>query len=136
MNYLLKGRDGTVKKAIRRLPDSELEVMQALWRCKTPAKRSDLQECLDADKPIAVTTLLTLLTRLHEKGFIKIEKQGRGSVYLPLISDHDYQASQSNRFFNQLFKGNLSAFASALSDSGLSKDEIEELRELLRRNEL
>ncbi len=125
-----------MKKTIRRLPDSELEVMQALWRCKSPAKRSDVQEVLDTDKSIAVTTLLTLLTRLQEKGFIKIEKQGRSSVYLPLISEHDYLAAQSRSFIHQLFKGNLSAFASALSDSGLSKEDIEELRELLRRDEL
>ncbi len=125
-----------MKKNIRRLPDSELEVMQALWKCQAPAKRSDLQQNLNSDKSLAVTTLLTLLSRLAEKEFIRIEKQGRSSVYIPLISEHDYQASQSSRFFSQLFKGNLSAFASALTDSGLSREDIEELRELLKRNEL
>ena len=125
-----------MKKIIRRLPDSELEVMQALWKCEVPVKRCDLEKNLDLNKPMAATTLLTLLTRLSEKEFIRIEKQGRISVYYPLVSEHDYQSSQSHRFLNQLFKGNLPAFASALSDSGLSKEEIEELRELLKRDEV
>lgn len=121
---------------IKRLPDSELEIMQALWKCDGPAKRSDMEIHLDKDHPIALTTLLTLLSRLSEKGFIKIEKQGRSSVYTPLICEHEYLSSQSRRFIDKICGGNLSAFASALADSGLTKEKLEELRELLKRDEL
>lgn len=118
--------------SIQKLPDSELEVMQALWACSIPAKREQINEILQKTHPIAQTTLLTLLTRLSEKSFILIEKQGRSSIYTPLISEQEYLASQSNRFFTKLCKGNLSIFASALCDSGLSKEEIDELRSLLK----
>lgn len=121
---------------MKRLPDSELEVMQALWKCEIPVRRSELERHLDKSHPIALTTLLTLLTRLSEKGFIQIEKQGRSSVYTPLVTEHDYLSVQSRHFIDKLCGGSLSAFASALSDSGLSKEDIEELRELLKRNEL
>ena len=53
---------------IRRLPDGELEVMQALWACKAPAAAADLEERLRASHPMAPTTVLTILTRLGEKG--------------------------------------------------------------------
>ena len=71
-----------------------------------------------------------------EKGFITVEKSGRKSYYTPCITQEAYLASQSRRFFETLCGGNLSVFANALCDSGLSKDEIAQLRTLLERGEL
>ena len=124
-----------MKRSVRRLPDAELEVMQAGWDCESPATRAAIQEKL-ASHPMALTTLLTLLTRLAEKGFLDIQKQGRGNCYTPTVSRQDYLASQSRRFLDQLCGGSLTAFANALCHSGLSKEELEELRTLLERNEL
>ena len=123
-------------ESIRRLPDAELEVMQAIWACTPPVARADIQELLKDTHPMALTTLLTVLTRLSEKGFLRIEKAGRSARYIPLISQHDYLAQQSNRFFHKLCGGNLSTFASALCDSGLSKEEVAQLRDLLERGML
>lgn len=120
-----------MKKSIRRLPDSELAVMQAVWQCTTPISRSDLEEILLPQHPMAQTTLLTLLTRLAEKGFLSIEKQGRSNYYVPTVTQDAYLADQSRRFVDQLFGGNMSLFASALCDSGLSKQELDQLRKLL-----
>ena len=121
---------------IRRLPDAELEVMQAIWACTPPVARADIQELLKDTHPMALTTLLTVLTRLSEKGFLRIEKVGRSARYIPLISQRDYLAQQSNRFLHKLCGGNLSTFASALCDSGLSKEEVAQLRDLLERGML
>ena len=49
---------------VKRLPDAELAVMQALWACEAPAGRSDLEGILQGTHPMAATTLLTLLSRL------------------------------------------------------------------------
>ena len=121
------------ERELRRLPDAELEVMMALWDCAPPAKRADMEWKL---RPMAPTTLLTLLGRLADRGFIKIEKRGRGSVYLPLVEKRDYLAAQSRRFIRTLCGGSVSAFASALCDGGLSKEELAELRKLLERGAL
>lgn len=120
-----------MNNAFRRLPDAELEVMQAVWDCAPPVTRAGVDEILRKTHPMAQTTLLTLLTRLAEKGFISIEKNGRRSEYVPLVSRQDYLASQSRRFFDKLCGGSVSAFASALCDGGLTKEEIAELRRLL-----
>ena len=74
-----------MKDPIRRLPDAELEVMQAIWACKAPVARADIEKHLFQTHPMALTTLLTLLTRLSEKGFLSIEKVGRRSLYTPLF---------------------------------------------------
>lgn len=117
---------------IRRLPDTELEVMQALWASDTPVPRVQLEERLAQTHPMATTTLLTLLSRLSEKGFVRVDKEGRKSLYAPLVTREDYLAAQSRSFIQKLCGGSLSTFASALCDSGLSKEELEELRELLK----
>lgn len=117
---------------IRRLPDTELEVMQALWASDTPVPRAQLEERLAQTHPMATTTLLTLLSRLSEKGFVWVDKEGRKSLYAPLVTREDYLAAQSRSFIQKLCGGSLSTFASALCDSGLSKEELEELRELLK----
>ena len=121
---------------IRRLPDAEQEVMQAIWACQSPVARTDIENILFKEHPMAMTTLLTLLTRLSDKGFITITKNGRRSYYTPLISQEDYLASQSKTFFEKLCGRNISTFAAALCDSGLTKEEIAELRFLLERDEL
>ena len=121
---------------IRRLPDAEQEVMQAIWACQVPVARTDIENILFKEHPMAMTTLLTLLTRLSEKGFITITKNGRRSYYTPLISQEDYLASQSKTFFEKLCGRNISTFATALCDSGLTKEEIAELRSRLERDEL
>lgn len=116
---------------IKRLPDSELEVMQAIWSLEPPVARVDIEEVLKDIYPIAMTTLLTLLTRLSEKGFIKIEKISRSARYYPLVSQQEYLAQQSKNFLQRLCGGNMSTFATALCDSGISKEDLAELRELL-----
>ena len=123
-----------MKQTIRRLPDAELEVMQAIWQCEAPVSRAEMETILKDSHPMALTTLLTLLTRLAEKGFLQIEKEGRRSNYTPLISREEYLAQQSRSFVEKVCGGSMSAFAAALCDSGLSKEDLAELRELLERD--
>ena len=66
-----------MKEKLRRLPDSELAVMQALWRADAPLTRPELDAAL-THREWAATTVVALLARLEGKGFIAREKQGRG----------------------------------------------------------
>ena len=97
---------------IRTLPDAELAVMQAVWACEAPAKRAQIAAILDKTHPMAPTTLLTVLSRL--------------------VAREDYLARQGRKFYDTLCGGSLPAFAAALCASGLTAEELEELRELLR----
>lgn len=121
---------------IDRLPDAELRVMQAVWESTPPVSRAEIEAVISKTQPLASTTILTLLSRLAEKGFIDIQKAPKGNLYTPLIAQHDYLAAQGNSFFKKLCGGDMRLFASALSDSGLSPEEIEELRTLLKKGEL
>lgn len=123
-------------KEIRRLPESELEIMQIIWREQGSVSRMRIEEALKEKHPLAPTTILTLLTRLTDKGFLAQEKEGRLNLYRPLIMEKEYLASESRSFLDRLFGGSVANFATALCDSGIKKEELEELRKLLEKGEL
>ncbi len=121
---------------MKRLPDSELEIMMILWDLEAPVQREQIEEKLKETHPIALTTLLTLLGRLSEKGFIEIRKNGRRSEYIPLVEKKEYQKEASRKFIDQIFGGSISAFASALNDNAISKEDLKELKRMLESDEL
>ena len=82
-----------MQKDIRRLPDSELEVMQAVWRCEAPATRKEIEKNLNREPPMAATTLLTLLSRLAERGFLRIQKEDEHTTAYGNGSIHRYRRS-------------------------------------------
>jgi len=116
----------------KRLPDAELEVMQALWSLGGDAARAEIEEVLRAGHPMAPTTVLTLLGRLGEKGFVKSEKVGKAARYSAEVKKEDYLAAQSKSFLHKVFGGSVPAFAAALCSGGLSEEEIKLLRDLLK----
>ena len=124
------------EKDIKRLPESELEIMQIIWNETTPVSRMTIESALNKTHPLAPTTILTLLTRLCEKGFLSLQKEGRTNLYEPLISEKEYLAVESRSFLDWLFHGSVAGFATALCDSGIKKEELEELRRLLEKGEL
>lgn len=123
-------------KEIKRLPESELEIMQIIWKNPVPVSRMTIEDALQKIHPLAPTTILTLLTRLCEKGFLSLEKDGRTNLYTPLVSERDYLAAESRSFLDRLFGGSVAGFATALCDSGITKEELEELRRLLEKGEM
>ena len=81
-----------IVKDIKRLPESELEIMQIIWKEQTPVSRAVIEHALNDIHPLAPTTILTLLTRLCEKGFLSLKKEGRSNLYEPLITEKEYLA--------------------------------------------
>lgn len=121
---------------LRRLPDGELEVMQAVWACQPPVSKGDIEQQIYAVHPMAETTLLTMLSRLTEKGFLRAQVQKRKKYYTPCVSRQEYLAAQSRSFIEKVCGGSVSAFANALCDSGLTRKELDQLRSLLERDAL
>lgn len=116
-----------------RLPDAELEVMQALWLVQPyPAHTADIAAHLHKDWK--APTLLKLLSRLEERGFVRGEKEGRANVYTPLVTREDYLQSESRSFFTRLHGGSLSSLvASLFPDAKLTQEDVEKLEEILHK---
>ena len=118
------------------LSDSELEVMQIIWKSTPLVSRSAIEKELCQEKALAPSTILTFLTRLCDKGFLTLTHQGRTNLYTPLIDQKDYLAGESRRFLDRVYGGSVSAFAASLCDSGLTHEDAEALRKLLEDNAL
>ena len=79
-------------------------------------------------------TLLKLLSRLEERGFVKREKEGRNNLYTPLVRREDYLSAESRAFLQRLHGGSLPSLVAALMDSrAISRRDLEELEEILER---
>ena len=123
-------------KKLSSLPDGELEIMQIVWQSEPPVSRGVIEEALNGRRKRAPSTILTFLTRLCERGFLSVERRGRTNLYTPLVTRKDYLAGESRRMLDRLYGGSLSAFAVSLSDSGVTKEELAELRRLLEEDAL
>lgn len=128
--------EGKKMKNIKRIPESELEIMQIIWKEEAPVSRMTIERALQEKHPLAPTTILTLLTRLCEKGFLSLRKEGRSNLYEPLVTEREYLACESRSFLDRLFGGSVAGFATALCDSGIKKEELEELKRMLEKGEL
>ena len=83
------------KRAFNRMPDAELIVMQGIWDAKKngfdKVRASQLIEAYpDTVGQQKLTTVLTLLTRLLDRGYVSIEKVGRSNIYSAAISEEEY----------------------------------------------
>ena len=116
---------------LRRLPDAELEVMQALWSASEPVPRSWLEERFSGHNWTA-STVNTYLSRLGEKGFLTVERRGKTNYYTPVVSLAEYQAFESRSVLHKLFGSSVKTFLAALAGpDGLSDEEARELQSYL-----
>ncbi len=117
---------------IRRLPDAELEIMLLLWQAETAVPRNYFDKALKEEKNWADSTILSLLSRLIDKGFIVSTKQGNKNFYTPLVKKEDYYAVENQSFMKKFYHNSLNQFLVSFSQSNpLSEQEICELHELL-----
>ena len=117
---------------MKRLPDTEFEVMQGVWRCDVPVSTVELKAYLEKDREWNMSALQTILSRLEEKGFVKSEKNGRNRFYTPLIEEKDYLADEGRSFFKRLGVTKLSGLVAAMYDvKGISDEELEELQQFI-----
>ena len=116
---------------LKRLPDSELEVLKVLLASGEPRPRSWLAEQL-AHRGWAVNTFNTYLARLTEKGFVSCERRGKTNYYAPLVSRDAYQAFESASVLNKVFGSSLKSFVASLARGGeLKKEELDEVQAYL-----
>lgn len=114
----------------KRLPDAELEVMQAVWSLSPPVTASDVQQKVPSDWK--ATSVLTFLSRLCDKGFLSCEKQGRQNQYTPRVTREAYLQRESRSFVERLCGGSVKNFVASLSDAGaLTEDDLNDLRAFL-----
>lgn len=121
------------EKKFIKLPDSELEIMQAIWALYEEGEpfisAGLIMKRFPALNRLKLTTILTLITRLQFKGFISAEKLGRANCYTPLIDELQYKKYVASDFCERVFRGSKMSLLSALiQDGGLTSEELDALK--------
>ena len=117
---------------LKRLPDSELDIMLKIWDAGKPINRSYIESKINEKKNLASTTILSLLTRLTDKGFVRCEKEGKTNIYTSLVNEDDYIQNEGKSILEKLYGNSLKNFVAALYDGKkVNQDELTELREFL-----
>jgi len=118
---------------IRQISDAELEIMKIIWRKNNVVLFAQIMDELAASgKPWQKNTVITLLSRLMEKGYLKANKLGRKNEYMPLIGEKEYQSMQTRDFIDKIYEGNTTGLIAQLVQSDmLTETEYSELRKIL-----
>ena len=117
---------------MKRLPDSELEIMMIIWDLDKPVTRFEIEERMDAERKLSPTTILSFLSRLQEKGFLEVQKSGKNNVYLALVDKESYLQAESRSILKRIYQNSAKNFIAALYDrNSLSEEELKELEEYI-----
>jgi BlaI family transcriptional regulator, penicillinase repressor len=109
----------------------ELAVMVRLWDLGE-ATAARVQEALAPERPLAYTTVSTVLRILEQKGVVTSRKEGRGHVYVPRLARVAYERAAVRQVVGQVFGGERLALVRRLfEDHALTDDELQALRELI-----
>lgn len=119
---------------VQQISDAELEIMKIIWG--NPAETTLFSYIMEAlakrGKPCQKNTLIVLLSRLVNKGFLSAEKIGRRNEYTTLVSEEQYQTVQTRHFLNKIYEGSAKGLVSNLIAGDMLTDaEYEELKKLL-----
>lgn len=115
----------------KKLSPLEQEIMITVWELKKCHAREVMNEM---KKPLAYTTVATLLQRLYKKGMVNRKTEGVGYVYFPKSTSEQYSKNLAKSFVHNFFEsfGESAAVSFAESVENLPKERREVLLKLLK----
>ena len=81
---------------MRRFGELEAVIMDQLWEQGRPMLVREMVEALHGQRPLAYTTVMTVMENLHRKGWLRRERDGRAWRYEPTGSRSGYTAALMN----------------------------------------
>jgi BlaI family transcriptional regulator, penicillinase repressor len=110
-----------MRKPSSTLTPQELSIMKVVWRLETPTVRA-VYEALRKTRPIAYTTVMTMMNVLEDKGYLEKKSNGRAHVYTPTKPRHQVVGAMVRDFVDRVFDGASSSLLLHLArDSRLSE---------------
>jgi predicted transcriptional regulator len=114
--------------------DGELEILRVLWD-SGPASLSDICAALRRERDVATTTVATMLRVMLDKRLVRRKRAQGGYQWSAAVSHTAAARSMVGKLIDGVFDGSAQRLVAHLVEGGkLSKDELEELRSLLKPN--
>jgi predicted transcriptional regulator len=117
------------------LTEVELELMTILWRLGEGSV-TEVIAGLSSGRDLAYTSVSTILRILEQKGVLGTRKEGRGHIYIPLLTKDDYEMRTLKHMVDRVFDGTpLSLAKQLITSAGMSKKDLLELKEMISKAE-
>jgi BlaI family penicillinase repressor len=121
------------RPASTRPTDLELEILKVLWE-SSPATVRQVQAALAPRRPLAITSVTTVLNIMTRKRYLKRSKAGGVYVYRPLVTETATANGMIRDLVNRLFSGSAgSLMLNLLSEQDLDEKTLNEIRAVLNR---
>lgn len=118
-----------------RLSEAEWKVMNLLWQ-ESPQTMMQLTGHFRETTGWTKHTVMTFLRRMEEKGAIHHEEGQRAKLYYPDVGREEAVLQETEEFLEKVFDGRMGLMLNTMVErKALSKEEIAELYEILRRAE-
>lgn len=113
---------------MKKLPDAEFEIMKVIWANDPPITTSEIMKQLGNDKKWKIQTVVSLMLRLVERGFLRSEKHGKERTYFSCVSKEDYLKFETGNFMKQFHNNSLFNLVSTVyDDEAITDEDIDEL---------
>jgi len=117
---------------LKRLGEAELEIMQVIWNSNPPVTSNYILKELQGRRKWQLSTLMTSLSRLAEKGFVECDRSTGTNLYTPLVMEDDYKAKEGKSFLEKLYNNSIQNLVATLySNKMIKNSDMEELRSFL-----
>lgn len=83
------------RAAAKSLGELQALVLSALWESAPPLSVRDVLSRMKRKPPLAYTTVLTVLTRLHEQNVVTRQKRGKAFFYQPQVSREQWMGERA-----------------------------------------
>jgi len=113
----------------------ELEILKVLWN-ESPLPVREVRARLeaDADRPLAHSSVITMLNIMHRKGFLRRRKNGKSFLFAPKVKKESVSGGMMGDLLSRVFDGSPSAMVlNLLETTDLDAEELAELRKLINR---
>lgn len=118
-----------------KLSESEWKVMSLLWD-EAPRTIMQITNFFKESTGWTKHTVMTFLRRMEEKGAVHFEEGERAKLYYPDIEKTDAVIQETEEFLDKVFGGRMGLMLNTMVEKkALSKEEIEELYEILKKAE-
>lgn len=113
----------------------ELEILKILWdESPLPVREVRQRLKVDANRPLAHSTVVTMLNIMHRKGYLQRRKHGKSFFFQPKVKKDRVAGRMMGDIAEKLFDGSPSAMMlNLLETSDLDSDELAEIRKLITR---
>lgn len=119
------------KKSLTQLGETEMEVLHHVWALGE-ATVADVRERILEERDVAYTTIMTVMKKLADKGYLQYREEGRTYVYSPAQEPGAVQHSLLRRLMERVFKGSPMALVQTLvQHEDLSDEDLAEIRKMI-----